>query len=582
MSAVNCLRCKQPVGPTDEACPACGEKVTSFQRSYSDRLIDGKYQILERLGMGGMGEIFKVQHIHLKEERVIKIMRSNIASDDQALQRFLAEARTSTMIKHLNLAMLYDFSTLEDGSYYMVWEYIDGTNIQKWMAANGPMPPRLAMEIAIQTLHGLDHLHQMGLIHRDVSPENIMLSQDRQGRLLVKVIDFGIAKQLSDGGSGQGLTQTGMFLGKLKYASPEQAGFIKEGEHLDARSDLYSFGVVFYEMLAGRAPFVATNPQGYILKHATERPLPISQVYPDADIPAQLEEQVFIALEKDRERRHPTGADFAADLEDLRDHVPPDEKYGLGDSAEALARTAGDRRSIDRRSTTTGATRAGTRLTQGTTLPESSSTLVRSQPTPSAATTISGSEPTIAATLESDAAATILERKRTVPASEAEATVLERSATAITQAPPRRKTGAIAGIAAAVLLVVAGGIYFATREEVVPVPDTPPTNTVVQDDGALLPLSPGEGQILLSANPHGVLEQIIDSDTRQPVEVSVEDKSTPLRLDLPAGNYQLILSHGGEKKQVAVTLKEGERTRQEVAFTHTVDLDKLSEMILKP
>src|SRR5213076_2913182 len=121
--------------------------------------------------------------------------------DDQGLQRFLQEARTSTTIKDKNLAMLYDFAQLDDGSYYMVWEFIDGTNIQKW------------------------------------------LSQDHHGKLLVKVIDFGIAKSLAEGESGQGLTQTGMFLGKLKYASPEQAGFLKEGEHLDPRSDLYSFGI---------------------------------------------------------------------------------------------------------------------------------------------------------------------------------------------------------------------------------------------------------------------------------------------------------------------------------------------------
>lgn len=577
MSAVNCLRCKKPVGDTDEACPACGEKVTSFQRTYATKLIDGKYQILERLGMGGMGEIFKVRHIHLKEERVIKIMRANIASDDQALQRFLAEARTSTMIKHRNLAMLYDFSTLDDGSYYMVWEYIEGTNIQKWMGSHGAMPPRLALEIAIQTLHGLDHLHQMGLIHRDVSPENIMLSQDYQGRLLVKVIDFGIAKQLSDAGSGQGLTQTGMFLGKLKYASPEQAGFLKEGEQLDGRSDLYSFGVVFYEMLAGRAPFVATNPQGYILKHATERPVPISQVNPEANIPARLEEQVFAALEKDRERRHPTGADFAADLEDLRDAVPPDEKFGLGDSPEALDRTGGDRRS-DRRASTTGGTRSGTRAGSGT-LPDTSSTIVGGQSTTSSATTISGSEPTMVGTLESQGAATVVERKRTVSTAEAEPTLMERVATAIVDQPAKRKTGAIAGIAAAVILVIAGAIYFATR------PDTPTQEPDITQTGTqgTLPLLPGQGRILLSANPHGELEEIINADTRQPFKSGHEDESTPLRLELPAGNYEIVLTHGDERKQVAVTLAAGEADRRvDVAFEHTVDIDKLSETILRP
>src|SRR3954451_7307497 len=338
MSQLNCLKCKQPIDASLEQCPDCGERVTVFQRTYSTRLLDGKYQILDRLGIGGMGEIFKVRHIHLNELRVVKIMRPNVAADDQGLQRFLQEARTSTMIKHKNLAMLYDFAQLEDGSYYMVWEFIDGTNIQKCIAQNGPVPPRLSVEISIQALHGLDHLHSMGLIHRDISPENIMLSQDHHGKLLVKVIDFGIAKQLAEGGeSGHGLTQTGMFLGKLKYASPEQAGFLKEGEHLDPRSDLYSFGIVMYEMLAGRAPFQATNPHGYILKHVTEKPAPIAETNPDAKVPAQLESIVMRSLEKSRDNRYATAADFEHALEAIRNTVPPDQKYGLGERMITLS-----------------------------------------------------------------------------------------------------------------------------------------------------------------------------------------------------------------------------------------------------
>src|SRR6476659_2239190 len=178
MTQINCLRCKQPIDSSLEQCPACGERITSFQRTYATRLIDGKYQILDRLGIGGMGEIFKVRHIHLNELRVIKIMRPNVAADDQGLQRFVQEARTSTMIKHRNLAMLYDFAQLDDGSYYMVWAFIDGVNIQKWMSQSGALPPRLTVEISIQALMGLEQLHSMGLIHRDVSPENIMLSQE--------------------------------------------------------------------------------------------------------------------------------------------------------------------------------------------------------------------------------------------------------------------------------------------------------------------------------------------------------------------------------------------------------------------
>src|SRR5436309_11365598 len=231
MTQITCLKCKEPIDAAYEQCPQCGERITSFQRTYATRLIDGKYQILDRLGIGGMGEIFKVRHIHLNELRVIKIMRPNVAADDQGMQRFLQEARTSTMIKHKNLAMLYDFAQLDDGSYYMVWEFIDGTNIQKWIAQNGAMPARLAIEISMQALSGLDHLHSMGLIHRDISPENIMLSQDHHGKLLVKVIDFGIAKQIGVGSeaAGQGSNLSGRLVGTFNVACAVVAGFWSVG-----------------------------------------------------------------------------------------------------------------------------------------------------------------------------------------------------------------------------------------------------------------------------------------------------------------------------------------------------------------
>ncbi|HSP34434.1 MAG TPA: serine/threonine-protein kinase, partial [Thermoanaerobaculia bacterium] len=434
MANINCLRCKQPIESTLEQCPHCGDRVTNFQRTYSMRLIDGKYQILDRLGVGGMGEIFKVRHIHLNELRVIKIMRPNVAADDQGLQRFLQEARTSTMIKHRNLAMLYDFAQLEDGSYYMVWEFIDGVNIQKWIAQNGPVPPRLAVEIADQALTGLDHLHSMGLIHRDVSPENIMLSQDHHGKLLVKVIDFGIAKSLAEGDGGHGLTQTGMFLGKLKYASPEQAGYLKEGESLDPRSDLYSFGIVMYEMLAGRAPFQATNPHGYILKHVTEKPAPIAETNPQVKVPPQLESLIMKSLEKSRDNRFKTAADFAAALEAIRSTIPPDQKYGLGERMVTLsaARTLAELPKYTGTSATAGSQPTVVTAAQSVATPHRS--------------TIGSNDATVVERMDgSTAAPTVIESKTTA----AEPTVLER-----VESWPKRNTAAIAAIAGVILIAI--------------------------------------------------------------------------------------------------------------------------------
>ena len=586
MTEITCLRCHNPIDSEVEQCPSCGERVTNFQRTYAARLIDGKYQIVDRLGAGGMGEIFKVRHIHLNELRVIKIMRPNVASDDQGLQRFLQEARTSTMIKQRNLAMLYDFAQLDDGSYYMVWEFIDGTNIQKWMATSGAMPARLVIEIAIQALVGLDHLHSMGLIHRDVSPDNIMLSQERGGKLLVKVIDFGIAKQLTEGEGGQGLTQTGMFLGKLKYASPEQAGFLKEGEHIDARSDLYSFGIVMYEMLAGRAPFQATNPHGYILKHVTEKPAAIGVISPGISVPPQLEAIIFKSLEKDRNDRYASAADFAKALEAIRDSVTPDSKYGVGEKMVTLSseKTLAD---ISARGTITPFGKqttlgTGPRTTAGTRSAGDQATVIERGSGPSR--TAAGT-PGMQATVAERAGAnekTVMERvggaaptaseKKFGPAT-AEPTVLERKFGTAAQ-PPKSNVARIAAIAAAVMIVLGIGGYFVFRPHV----DQSGGVTKVDTTVSQKPLPPppaGQGILLLSASPWGDLEKIVNAGNNKAIDLSDEKRSTPTSIELAAGKY-LVTVNGpnGQQTTIDVEIKAGERKRMTIPMGN-VDYDQV-------
>lgn len=582
MSQITCLRCKQQIDASYDLCPHCSERVTNFQRTYATRLLDGKYQIIDRLGVGGMGEIFKVRHIHLNELRVIKIMRPNVASDDQALQRFLQEARTSTMIKHKNLAMLYDFAQLEDGSYYMVWEFIDGTNIQKWISEHGAMPSRLTVEIAVQALGGLDHLHSMGLIHRDISPENIMLSQDHHGKLLVKVIDFGIAKQLAEGEGGQGLTQTGMFLGKLKYASPEQAGFLKEGEHLDPRSDLYSFGIVMYEMLAGRAPFQATNPHGYILKHVTEKPVAIRELNPAATVPASLETIIMKSLEKNRDARYETAADFAAALESVRTSIAPDQKYGLGEKMITLsgAQTLADLPKVT--GTGASATLSGAAETQ--------QTMANAR-----AVTLTGPTGTRAG---SDAE-TLIERNFTAPGmkpaaqQQDEATVMERlggaAPTAIEQkwtpAPAAAKKsnaamfGAIAAVVIAALLI---GGYFMMKQpkatEVVTTTATSGTELTTTTAPPPAPIPGGQGVLLLSATPWADLEKIVSKSDQK--EIALTDDSTPASISLPPGDYAVTVKGPSGTQTIDVNIIAGRRTPKHLQMGG-VDYDKLTEEVSK-
>ena len=276
-------------------------------------IIDGKYEVLALLGVGGMGEVFQARHLHLGALRCIKVMRATLMKDESYRNRFLREARLATQIHHPNVAVVHDFSVLEDGTTYMVTEYIDGTTLRQWSASHGRFPLALAAEVAIQVLAGIGHIHRRGLLHRDMSSDNIMLSFDADDRMVAKIIDLGIAKDVSNTVNAD-TTQMGMIVGNPKYMSPEQLGELAEGEHLDARADLYSFGVVLYEMLMGVPPFVSRTPHGYILKHLTETPRSFHDIDSHFDFPPLLEAAIFRALAKDRKKRFADARDFSAAL----------------------------------------------------------------------------------------------------------------------------------------------------------------------------------------------------------------------------------------------------------------------------
>jgi serine/threonine protein kinase len=274
--------------------------------------LDGKYEIVQRLGSGGMGEVYLVRHVHLQELRVVKILRQDLAADPSAQKRFMREARLATQIKHPNVAILYDFSTLADGSFYMVWEHIQGQDVGDRIRRHGPFPVAVAVRLAIQALHGLEAVHATGVIHRDLSPDNLMITEDKAGNLRIKIIDLGLARTLEIDANFE-ITQVGMFMGKLQYCSPEQAS--PSGGSLDHRSDLYSFGIVLYEMISGLPPFESENQHGFIFKRLSEDPLPLRGRNPRVDVPVELDRVVRRALERDREQRFASASAFIAALE---------------------------------------------------------------------------------------------------------------------------------------------------------------------------------------------------------------------------------------------------------------------------
>jgi serine/threonine protein kinase len=204
-------------------------------------LIEGKYEILGKIREGGMGAIYKVRHRLLDEVRVIKVMRPQVLKNEDLKKRFVDEAKTATRLKHPNICTIHDFALDDDGTAYLVMEFIDGVTLAELGMTPTPIP--VTLEITTQALQALGYLHRRNVIHRDIAPDNLMLTTDEEGRPLVKLIDLGIAKALDRPGE---MTSTGVFLGKLKYASPEQYGALPPGEKIDGRSDLYCLGVVIY------------------------------------------------------------------------------------------------------------------------------------------------------------------------------------------------------------------------------------------------------------------------------------------------------------------------------------------------
>ena len=274
--------------------------------------IEGKYEILEKIREGGMGAIYKVRHRLLDEIRVVKVMKPQVVADEELKRRFAEEARTATRLKHPNICTIHDFALDEDGTAYLVMEYIEGVNLADLLRSQGPPGLAMTLQIAHQALLALGYLHRRNVVHRDIAPDNLMLTHDEDGHPRIKLIDLGIAKALDKPGGD--LTSTGVFLGKLKYASPEQYGSLAAGEKIDARSDLYSLGVVLYELLTGRRPFQGDTPPQLLRAHLFEPPVPFSESDPEGKVPEDVRQVILKALEKNRDARYASAEEFDREI----------------------------------------------------------------------------------------------------------------------------------------------------------------------------------------------------------------------------------------------------------------------------
>jgi serine/threonine protein kinase len=281
-----------------------------------------EYEILDVIGKGGMGAVYRARHIYLEEERAIKVIHSNLADDQRFIDRFIREAKILTKLNHPNLVKIHEFGTLDNNEFFMVLELLRGESAFHRVKRITKLAIRDALPIVRDAALGLYSAHQQRVIHRDVSPDNLFLARTESGQEITKVIDFGIARPHLE--ADQPLTQTDTFLGKTEYASPEQCGMLQEGEKIDHRTDIYSLGITLYFMLAGRLPFYSSTAQGYIFKHITEQPKPVSEYIEAADFPQQLDDALMKALSKKREDRHADMQEFAKQLDEILSAMGPE------------------------------------------------------------------------------------------------------------------------------------------------------------------------------------------------------------------------------------------------------------------
>ncbi|MBW3594022.1 MAG: protein kinase, partial [Actinobacteria bacterium] len=254
--------------------------------SAASQTYGGRYAVIERVGVGGMAEVYRARDELLGREVAVKVLSERLSTDRSFVERFRREAQAAANLNHPNIVSLYDYGS-DGATNFIVMEYIDGRSLGEVIAQEAPLLPERAAEIASDVAKALERAHNAGLVHRDIKPNNIMMTSTGQ----TKVTDFGIVRALG-GDTEQQMTQTGMVIGTAAYLSPEQA----QGNPVDARSDVYSLGCVLYEMLTGSPPFSGDTPLAVAYKHVRETPEPPSSINPD--VPEDLDAITMKALAK--------------------------------------------------------------------------------------------------------------------------------------------------------------------------------------------------------------------------------------------------------------------------------------------
>ena len=347
-----CDKCHSTYPTEFAVCPKDKSKLRVVSELQRGMELRGKYRIEEKIGEGGMATVYRAAHLHFKEDLAIKVVSSALTADQDFLNRFKREAVITRKLRHPNAVRLDDFDFTEDGRPFIAMEYVRGKSLRQVLQENGSLPVARAFNIARQVALALGAAHDLGIVHRDIKPDNIVLVPQADGSEVVKVLDFGIAKVADenlDGATGYKPTSTGMVLGTPHYLSPEQAKG-KKSSMIDGRADLYALGVMLYEMITGELPFKSDTAIEMLLHHIQSAPVPTHLLKPELNIPETASQLVMKALEKDPGRRFQTGAQMAAALAEPANLPPASEQSMAGTktgskiaafSTSALAAAAG-------------------------------------------------------------------------------------------------------------------------------------------------------------------------------------------------------------------------------------------------
>lgn len=320
-----CERCGSEISASDAGCAKCDQDLEKRMNNLIGKSLAGKYRLEEHLGSGGMCEVYRATHEVMGKQVAVKVLKPALAADPLIAQRFEQEARAASRIHHPHAINVMDYGIAEDSTPYIVMEFVRGITLGELLRKEGALTVERAANILRQVAGALVAAHAVEVVHRDIKPDNIIIAE-YDGSDWVEVVDFGVAKVLKDVNRRTSLTGANIIVGTPRYMSPEQC----EEKPVDARSDIYSLGIVLYEMLTGEAPFKGDSSTRLLVAHAQEPPEPLRNKRPD--LSRELEAVVMSALEKDPSRRPQSAGEFASRFEDAA---------GLGQPVYSAATRAG-------------------------------------------------------------------------------------------------------------------------------------------------------------------------------------------------------------------------------------------------